>query len=208
MDSVAFCKYFPLQEGEMRSRFDAMGALYSEWNSKINLISRSDLSHLYERHILHSLSIAKFITFRPGTRILDVGTGGGFPGIPLAVFFPQCSFVLCDSIGKKIMVVKDVISRLGLQNAEAVNNRAENLGGSFDFVVSRATAPLADLHRWAANQVSRKQQNAIPNGIICLKGGDLKDEIAPFKNRTEVVALSTYFDEPFFETKKLVFLTC
>lgn len=201
-------RYFPALDSEQQSRFDALGSLYSEWNQKINLISRNDLEYLYERHVLHSLAIARFVTFRPGTRILDVGTGGGFPGIPLAILFPGCQFTLCDSIGKKIMVVGDLISRLGLLNARAVQARAESLDGSFDFVVSRATAPLADLHRWTANKIGKTQQNAIPNGIICLKGGDLSAEIAPFRNRTEVVNLTDYFHEPFFETKKLVFLTC
>jgi 16S rRNA (guanine527-N7)-methyltransferase len=199
--------YFPNLSEASQKQFEQLGVLYPEWNAKINLISRTDIEHLYERHILHSLAIAKFNKFLPGTKILDIGTGGGFPGIPLAIFFPKVHFTMVDSIGKKIKVVQDIIDQLELKNAVAICDRVENIQGEFDFAVSRATAPLNELYRWVFKKIARKQINAIPNGIICLKGGDIKEEIRPFKGRTEVVPLTDYFKEEFFETKKLVFLT-
>lgn len=199
-------KYFQSLTDEQRKQFEKLGILYPEWNAKINLISRTDMENLYERHILHSLAIAKFNKFLPGTKILDIGTGGGFPGIPLAIFFPEVQFTMVDSIGKKIKVVQDIIAQLELKNAVAICDRVENIQGEFDYAVSRATAPLNELYRWVFKKISRKQINAIPNGIICLKGGDIKEELRPFKGRTEVVQLSDYFKEDFYETKNLVFL--
>ncbi len=201
-------KYFPHIGVTERDQLHALGSIYLEWNSKINLVSRKDIDRLFERHVLHSLAIAKFIRFKDGTTVMDLGTGGGFPGIPLAILFPAVSFTMVDSIAKKTMVVQDVASRLSLKNVVALTSRAESVRQSFDFVVSRATAPLSDLYRWSSMNISKKQINAIPNGIICLKGGDLVDELAPFKNRVEVVELTEYYQEEFFETKKLVYLPC
>lgn len=199
-------RYFPGISEKAQNQFSQLGVLYPEWNAKINLISRSDIEHLFERHILHSLAIARFVNFKQGTRILDIGTGGGFPGIPLAIMFPEVHFTLVDSITKKIMVVNDIIQKLGLTNATAVCSRAEAVDGQFDYVVSRATAPLTDLYKWSRTKIKSGQINAIPNGIICLKGGDLTDELKPFKGRVEVDEISNYFSEDFFLTKKLVFL--
>ncbi|MFM7080043.1 MAG: 16S rRNA (guanine(527)-N(7))-methyltransferase RsmG [Bacteroidota bacterium] len=201
-------KYFPDLDVVQRERLFSLGALYAEWNSKINLVSRKDIDSLFERHVLHSLSIAKFIRFKTGTSVMDLGTGGGFPGIPLAIFFPNTHFTLVDSIAKKTLVVKDIANRLGLTNVQVLTSRAESIRQEFDFVISRATAPLGDLHRWSSKNISKKQVNAIPNGIICLKGGDLKEELDPFKNRVEVVDLTEFFVEEFFQTKKLVYLPC
>ncbi len=199
-------KYFPSLTQDQKLLFSRLGPVYTDWNAKVNLVSRTDIENLYERHILHSLSIAKFIKFKQGTRIMDLGTGGGFPGIPLALLFPEVSFTLTDSIGKKIKVVEDVILQLGLKNVVAVCERAEKIDGDFDYIVSRAAAPLSDLYKWSRPQISKKQINAIPNGIICLKGGDLKTELQPFKGRAEVVHLSNWFQEEYFATKQLVFL--
>ena len=199
-------QYFPDLTDAQKLLFTRLEPIYKEWNLKVNLVSRNDIENLYERHVLHSLAIGKFIRFKNETRIMDIGTGGGFPGIPLAILFPHARFTLVDSIAKKIKVVEDVIQQLGLQNCVAVCGRAENIDGEFDYVVSRATAPLSDLYRWCRDKISKTQKNAVPNGILCLKGGDLSEEIKPFKNRTEVVEISHYFKEPFFETKRLVFL--
>ena len=198
--------YFPDLTAAQKDLFSKLGPVYTEWNSKVNLVSRTDIENLYERHILHSLAIAKFIRFKNETRVLDIGTGGGFPGVPLAILFPEVSFTLVDSIGKKIKVVEDVIQQLGLKNAVAICERAEKLPGEFDYVVSRATAPLGDLYKWSRTKISKKQKNAVPNGIICLKGGDLTAELQPFKGRVEVVNVSDYFKEDYFLTKQLVFL--
>jgi 16S rRNA (guanine527-N7)-methyltransferase len=200
--------YFPELNEQQFVRLESLGELYQEWNSKINLVSRKDIELLFERHVLHSLAIAKFIRFKPGSHVMDVGTGGGFPGIPLSICFPEVRFTLVDSIGKKTAVVADIANRTGLDNVEVITTRAEQIRGQFDFVVSRATAPLADLYRWTSKSISKKQYHAIPNGIICLKGGDLREELLPFKSRVEVVPISQYFREEFFETKKLVFLPC
>ena len=178
--------------------------LYKEWNARINVISRKDIDSLYERHVLHSLAIAKFIRFTAGTQVLDVGTGGGFPGIPLAIFFPNTRFHLVDSIGKKIKVVKEVAESLELNNVSAEQIRAEQLKGKYDFVVSRAVTKLPEFVSWIRKNISLKQQNAIPNGVIYLKGGNLEGEIRPFRKTAFVQNLSDYFDEEFFETKKLV----
>lgn len=207
MDHRIITKYFNKLPAGADAKFAMLGDLYVEWNAKINLISRKDIEFLFERHVLHSLAIAEFINFKDGTTILDIGTGGGFPGIPLAIMFPNVKFTLVDSIGKKIKVVEDMISRLNLTNATAICDRAENLQGTFDYIVSRATAPLNDLYKWSLPKINKVQKNAIPNGIICLKGGELDEEIKPFKGRTEVVLLSDYFAEEYFLNKKLIFVT-
>lgn len=197
-------KYFPDLEPEQTELFRQLEPLYADWNSKINVISRKDFSEFYERHVLHSLAIAKFIHFTPGSEILDVGTGGGFPGIPLAIFFPHVKFHLVDSIGKKIKVVKAVAESLGLENVTAEQIRVEQLKTKYDFVVSRAVTKLPEFVNWVRSNISLKQQNAVPNGILYLKGGDLTKEIKPFRKQAYIQHLSEFFDEEFFETKKLV----
>ncbi|MFM2190984.1 MAG: Ribosomal small subunit methyltransferase [Bacteroidota bacterium] len=201
-------KYFKSLDDLQLQRFADLGEMYATWNERVNLVSRKDIAHLYERHILHSLSIARFINFKPGANVMDLGTGGGFPGIPLAIFFPEVQFTLVDSIAKKMRVVEDLVQVLGLRNVNPMVGRAENLRGNFDFVVSRAVAPLADLYTWSGKSIAKKQQHAMPNGIICLKGGDLREELLPFKNRVEVHKIHDWFDEEFFETKRLVYLPC
>lgn len=180
--------------------------LYKDWNSKINVISRKDIDNLYEHHVLHSLSIAKAIHLRDGSRILDVGTGGGFPGIPLAIIFPQCHFKLIDGTGKKILVVNEILKALGLDNCEAQQLRAEQERGKFDFVVSRAVMPLPDLVRTVRKNISKTQRNAMPNGIICLKGGNVEAEISPFRSVVEVTDISTYFKEEWFQGKHILYV--
>jgi 16S rRNA (guanine527-N7)-methyltransferase len=205
--------YFPSLSAEQQRQFAMLYDLYSEWNSKINVISRKDIDALYEKHVLHSLAVAKFISFRPGTRILDVGTGGGFPGIPLAILFPECEFVLCDSIGKKVHVAEHVSETIGLRNTDFVIGRVEKLNEKFHFIVSRAVAPMEQLYRWTQHYlITDNQFNARTNGYLLLKGGDLAEEMKELKklNRKlmiEEINLSTYFSEPFFETKKLVYIT-
>lgn len=198
-------KYFPLTETQ-EQQFAALGVLYPEWNSRINVISRKDMDHLYEHHILHSLAIAKVLRFKAGTRIMDVGTGGGFPGIPLAILFPECTFMLVDSIGKKIKVAAEVAQSIGLQNTECRQARIEEVKEQFDFVVSRAVMPLPDLVRLTRKNIAKQQQNALPNGLICLKGGELHAETKPFSRIAEVTDLSTFFAEEWFKTKKAVYL--
>lgn len=199
-------KYFPNLTPEQIVRFEKMDSIYRDWNEKINLISRKDIDSLYEKHILHSLAIAKIIDFRAGTRILDVGTGGGFPGIPLAVLFPTSQFVLIDSIGKKIKVVQAVTEELGLENVVAIHGRVEDVKEEFDFVISRAVTAFPTFVGLVKKNISRKPQNALPNGIIYLKGGDFQEEIKDFKRNIEVTEIANFFDEPFFETKKVVYL--
>lgn len=187
-------------------QFDQLYELYSFWNAQINVISRKDIEELYERHILHSLGIAKFCTFKPGEQVLDVGTGGGFPGIPLAILFPETSFHLVDSIGKKIKVVTEVAAALGLKNVQASHLRAEQVEGKFNFVVSRAVTRLVDFYPWVKGKFKKESVNAIPNGILYLKGGDLKEEIAESRLKAELYPLSDYFQEEFFDTKYVVYI--
>lgn len=199
-------KYFPQLTEEQNKQFAQLYDLYFDWNSKINVISRKDIENLYEHHVLHSLAIGKLINFRSGTKILDVGTGGGFPGIPLAILFPECSFHLIDSIGKKIKVATEVGNAIGLKNVRAEHIRAQEVKGKYDFVVSRAVMPLPELVSIINKNISKEQQNILPNGLICLKGGDLQAEMKPFKKTAEEDNLSIYFEEPFFETKKIVYV--
>jgi len=199
-------KYFTGLDAGQKDKLAALQPLYNEWNSQINVISRKDISELYERHVLHSMAIAKFIRFSPGTKILDVGTGGGFPGIPLAILFPETQFLLVDSIGKKIKVVQAVAESLELKNVSAQQIRAEEIQEKYDFVVSRAVTALPLFVSWVKKNISAQQKNAVPNGIFYLKGGDLGEELAKFKKKAFVQDLSEYFSESFFETKKLIYL--
>ncbi|MBQ3633061.1 MAG: 16S rRNA (guanine(527)-N(7))-methyltransferase RsmG [Paludibacteraceae bacterium] len=196
--------YFSLSDRQAE-QFAQLDALYRDWNSKINVISRKDIDNLYEHHVLHSLAIAKLLPFQPGTTIMDVGTGGGFPGIPLAILFPECRFLLIDSIGKKIKVATEVASALGLENVTCKQERAEEEKQKFDFVVSRAVMPLPDLVRLVRKNISNKHHNAVPNGLVVLKGGDLKEEIRPFKE-AEITPCSTWFKGEWFETKQVIYL--
>lgn len=199
-------KYFPRLTDRQKSQFEALYDLYADWNSKINVISRKDIGNLYEHHVLHSLAIARLMHFQPDTRVMDLGTGGGFPGIPLAIMFPDCQFHLVDSIGKKIKVATEVASAVGLENVTLCHERAEEEKGLFDFVVSRAVMPLADLLKIVRKNMSKEQKNAYPNGLICLKGGELQHEVMPFKKQAEVIALSDWFEEEYFTTKKVVYV--
>jgi 16S rRNA (guanine527-N7)-methyltransferase len=198
-------KYFDGLTIEQQRQFEALGALYEDWNAKINVISRKDIGNLYEHHVLHSLGIAKVINFKPGTTVMDLGSGGGFPGIPLAIYFPEVKFHLIDSIGKKIRVATEVSQSIGLKNVSFAHERVEEEKAKFDYVVSRAVMPMEDLVKLARKNISKKQQNALPNGIICLKGGELELEIIHLKNRSLLWDLSDYFEEAYFETKKVVF---
>ena len=197
--------YFKLTDRQAE-QFAQLDALYRDWNSKINVISRKDIDNLYEHHVLHSLAIAKWIPFQPETTILDVGTGGGFPGIPLAIMFPQCQFVLADSIGKKIKVASEVAKALGLTNVVCKQERVEEEKEKFDFVVSRAVMPLPDLVKLVRKNISNKHRNAIPNGLIVLKGGDLQAEVAPYIKTAEIAPCSKWFKGEWFETKQLIYL--
>ena len=200
-------KYFPDLTEEQRRQFAALYDLYIDWNAKINVISRKDIENLYEHHVLHSLGIAKIINFSPGTSIMDLGTGGGFPGIPLAILFPEVKFHLVDSIGKKVRVATEVANAIGLKNVTFRHARAEEEKQLFDFVVSRAVMPLGDLIKIINKNITPRQQNALPNGLICLKGGELEHEAMPFKNKTTLHSLSEDFEEEFFQTKKVVYVT-
>ncbi|MEN9639150.1 MAG: rRNA ((527)-N(7))-methyltransferase RsmG [Bacteroidota bacterium] len=199
-------KYFPDLTPKQLEQFEMLQSVYAEWNEKINVISRKDIEALYERHVLHSLAIYKFLPFQPQSSILDIGTGGGFPGIPLAIVHPEVEFLLVDSIGKKITVVNEVAGAIGLTNVRTRHARAEDVKEKFDFVVSRAVAELSTLWRWSQGKFKKEQMNALPNGLICLKGGDLKEELTALKRSKEVYALPKYFKEPFFETKALVYV--
>lgn len=198
--------YFPQLSPHQLRQFHRLEELYRFWNEKINLISRKDIEHLTERHILHSLSIAKVIGFKPGTKILDIGTGGGFPGIPLAIMFPDAQFHLVDSIGKKIKVVKELIQSLELKNARAENARVEELKQQFDFAVCRAVAPVPELLHWMRGKIIKKNFNRLANGLLCFKGGDLREELKSVKNRMVIYNISDFFKEEFFETKKIVYV--
>ncbi|MDR2936692.1 MAG: 16S rRNA (guanine(527)-N(7))-methyltransferase RsmG [Rikenellaceae bacterium] len=198
--------YFPYLASEQQAQFIRMGDLYRHWNERINVISRQDTDQLYIRHILHSLAIARVVSFHPGTRILDVGCGGGFPGIPLAVLFPESRFTLVDSIGKKIGVVRSVAEGLGLRNVDARQVRAEDISGKFDFVVNRAVTQMPRLVEWVWDKITPGGTNVLPNGILSLKGGDLTEELAAAGKPCVLFDIADFFDDPFFETKKIVYL--
>ena len=198
--------YFPALSEEQKRQLAALDALYHEWNEKINVISRKDIDNLYKHHVLHSLAIGKFIHFRPGTTILDFGTGGGFPGIPLAILFPECQFTLIDGTGKKIRVAQEVCTAIGLRNCTPVHRRGEEEKGKYEFVVSRAVMPLPDLVKIVRKNISKEQHNAMPNGIICLKGGDVQEETRPFGRIVETCELSDWFSEEWFQQKHCIYL--
>ena len=199
-------KYFPNLSEKQLEQFELLFPLYTEWNEKINVISRKDIDHVMLHHVLHSLAIAKIIDFRPGTEILDVGTGGGFPGIPLAILFPECQFLLVDSIGKKIKVVEEVAKALGLLNVQAKHARAEDIDQDFEFVVSRAVTRITPFYYWVRKKISPNHFHAIRNGILYLKGGDLTEELEEFGKKHKLFDISTYFEEDFFETKKVLYV--
>ncbi len=197
-------QYFPNLTETQFQQLEMLAPLYTEWNEKINVISRKDMEHFYERHVLHSLGIAKVIEFTPGTKVLDVGTGGGFPGIPLAILFPETNFFLVDSIGKKIKVVQEVAAALGLKNVRAAHTRAEDVKEKFDFVVSRAVTRLINFYPWVHQKFSKKQQNSLDNGILYLKGIDLSEEFDELHKPYQLFALTEYFKEEFFDTKGII----
>lgn len=198
--------YFPGLSDTQKAQFEALYDLYIDWNSKINVISRKDITNLYEHHVLHSLGIAKFIRFVPETEVMDVGTGGGFPGIPLAIIFPEVRFHLVDSIGKKVKVATEVAKSIGLQNVTTRHCRVEEEKKMFDFVVSRAVMPLSDLVKIVRKNIKKEQQNVYPNGLICLKGGELEYEILPFRRLAQIEDMKNYFKEEYFATKKVVYV--
>ena len=204
MDNIL--KYFPDLLEKQINQFSQLQELYNEWNSQINVISRKDLDNLYLKHVLHSLAIAKVVSFTDGTKVLDVGTGGGFPGVPLAILFPNVDFLLVDSIGKKIKVVNEVANSIGLKNLRAEHKRAEQVNGQFDFVVSRAVTKMKVFQQWVRKRISTKQKNTFFNGILYLKGGDLTEELKGIKN-VELYNIPNFFEEEFFETKKVVYIS-
>ncbi len=197
-------KYFPQLSDRQKEQFAALPELYADWNSKINVISRKDMDNFVEHHVLHSLAIAKVVQFKTMADILDVGTGGGFPGIPLAIMFPDAYFYLVDSIGKKIKVVQDVAQQLDLQNVRAEQIRAEQVEGDYDFIVSRAVTDLSQFMGWIRGKVSRSLYHKLHNGVLYLKGGDLTQELAPFRKKAHLYDISDFFEEPYFETKKVI----
>ncbi|OIP01017.1 MAG: 16S rRNA (guanine(527)-N(7))-methyltransferase RsmG [Bacteroidetes bacterium CG2_30_33_31] len=202
MDNIR--KYFPLLSSEQLDRFERLMPLYEDWNSKINVISRKDFLHFYQRHVLHSMAIAKVVEFKNGTEILDLGTGGGFPGIPLAIMFPQVQFTLIDGIAKKIKVVNDAVEKLELKNINAQQMRVENLNASFDFIVSRAVTDLPMFYHWSKNKIKKKNFNYIRNGVLYLKGGDLAEDVIFFGKKARLYPIKNYFDEEFFESKFVI----
>ena len=199
-------KYFPNLSAEQQQQFAALDALYRDWNAKINVISRKDIDNLYEHHVLHSMAIARMVNFRSGTRILDFGTGGGFPGIPLAILFPECQFKLIDGTGKMIRVAQEVCNAIGLKNCHPEHLRGEDEKGRYDFVVSRAVMPLPDLVKIVRKNIAKESKNALPNGILCLKGGNLEAELQPFRKIVESAELSTWFSEEWFKEKHVIYL--
>lgn len=199
-------KYFTQLTDTQQKQIDQLDELYRDWNAKINVISRKDIDGLYLHHVLHSMALSRILRFKPGTRILDFGTGGGFPGIPLAILFPECQFRLIDGTGKKIKVAQAVADAIGMKNVEAVHRRGEEEKDKFDFIVSRAVMPLPDLVKIVRKNVAREQHNALANGLLVLKGGDLKEEIRPFKNIVELTPLSDYFEEEWFQEKYAIYL--
>jgi len=206
MNRTILAEYFSEMTSGQSEQFDMLGALYADWNAKINVISRKDIDNLYERHVLHSLSIARFIRFTAETRVLDAGTGGGFPGIPLAILFPSVQFHLVDSTGKKIRVAQSIAETIGLSNVTARHCRIEDEKGVFDFVVSRAVMTVGELVKLIRKNIDKVQRNALPNGLICLKGGDTGKETAVYGKNVLVTAIRDYFVEPYFETKKIIYL--
>lgn len=206
MNEEIIFQYFKDINDEQRAQFRALGPLYQEWNAKINVISRKDIDNLYMHHVLHSLGIAKVVNFRQGSNILDIGTGGGFPGIPLAILFPNCKFKLIDSIGKKTRVAAAVANAIGLKNVVVEHRNVIEEKNKYDFVVSRAVMNASDLVKLIRKNISKEQRNAFPNGLICLKGGDMTEEVAPFKNYSEIWDLKSYFDDEFFDTKKVMYI--
>lgn len=204
-DISGILRYFELTE-KQQEQFDKLEDLYKLWNAQINVISRKDIDELYIRHVLHSLAIAKVIQFLPGSRVLDIGTGGGFPGIPLAILFPEVEFVLCDSIAKKIKVVQEVSSSIELNNIQAIWGRAEQVEGRFDFIVSRAVAPMSELVSWTFRKLESNSRHLLKNGWIVLKGGDILEEISLTKRKFKIHEIAQWFDDPFFETKKVVYV--
>lgn len=199
-------KYFPKLSDRQIQSFEQLGPLYEDWNSKINVVSRKDIDQLYLHHVLHSLSIAKFISFKPGTKILDLGCGGGFPGIPLAILFPKTNFHLVDSVRKKLKVVDEIAAEIGLENIRSSHERAENLKEKYDFIVTRAVAPMDKLLAWTRNKYACLTPNALPQGLIALKGGQLQKEIKASGRKAEIFPISDYFEEEFFKEKKLVYV--
>ncbi len=204
MESIK--QYFPQLKQKQLERLAAMYDLYLDWNKKINVISRKDMDHFVQRHLLHSLSILKVVSFKPGAEVMDAGTGGGFPGLPLAVSCPDVHFTLVDSIGKKIKVVEDVVTRLGLANVNAVQSRAEDMSGRYDFITSRAVKPLPVFYPWVKNKIKKTSQHELANGILYLKGGNLADELTALPCRYQVFTICDFFSEAYFETKKIVHL--
>lgn len=201
-------KYFNDLSDTQRRQFAQLDELYRDWNAKINVISRKDIDNLYEHHVLHSLAIGRLIRFKAGTRILDFGTGGGFPGIPLAILFPECRFKLIDGTGKKIRVANEVAKAIGLTNVVAEHLRGEEEKGHFDFIVSRAVMPMPDLMKIVKKNIAKASNNALPNGVICLKGGNLQAELQPYKNIVEVAPISSWFEEEWFKEKNVIYIPC